>query len=297
MAPLSDREDACAAVLARLEAGAVSSPIALMELLIAAEDAHLVERIVRARSEVSPHAAALLRLVRENEDGCNRVAAMLRADVDVPPRQASIEEGIAFCRRLFDWSVQQSEEASVALYSLGNPALLAAATRELVELFSAWGVLGATRDALDLGCGIGRLEQALSSSFRLVHGIDVSEKMIDVASRRCAGLSNVSFATCSGLDLAPLENASFDVVLAVDSFPYLVQTGMPLVAAHFAEAGRVLRCGGDLLVLGFSYREDDELDRADVAAQARDHGFSVLAAGTRPFALWNALAFHLRRDR
>lgn len=33
---------------------------------------------------------------------------------------ASPEAGIASCKALFNWSVQQSAEASVALYSLGN---------------------------------------------------------------------------------------------------------------------------------------------------------------------------------
>jgi len=62
--------------------------------------------------------------------------------------------------------VRQSEEASVALYSLGNPELLAAATREVVERMNEWAVLAPMRDALDVGRGIGRMESALAGSSR-----------------------------------------------------------------------------------------------------------------------------------
>ena len=289
------RRRACEAVLHKLETGAFSPPMALMELLIEAEDEAMVARVVRDAAARSTKAAAMLPLVEANAEGCARIAAMLRADVDVPPQQATIAEGVAFCRRLFDWSVQQSEEASVALYSLGNPDILADATREIVDAFRAWGVLGERRDALDIGCGIGRMEQALAGSIRVVRGIDVSSEMIAVARRRCAGLGNVTLATCSGFDLQPLANASFDVVFAIDSFPYLVQSGMALVDAHFAEVARVLRCGGDFLLLNFSYREDAAADRQDVRSLASAHGLSVEIDGTTPFALWNGLAFRMKR--
>jgi ubiquinone/menaquinone biosynthesis C-methylase UbiE len=293
---MTERLTACRRVLDALEEGRCSPPVALMQLLIEAEDEALVERVVREAAMRSEKAAALLPLVEQNASGCARIAAMLRADVDVPPQQATIEEGVAFCQRLFDWSVQQSEEASVALYSLGNPTLLDEATREIVDLLRDWGVLGPTRDALDIGCGIGRMEVALSPLIRQIHGIDVSSRMIDVARRRCAARSNVTFATCSGLDLGELSTASFDLVLAIDSFPYLVQSGEALAAAHFAEVARVLRCGADFVILGFSYRDDPARDRADVASLARTHGFRVEVAGTTPFALWNAMAFRMIRQ-
>ncbi len=286
---------ACDTVLLRFERGELSAPIALMQLLIVTEDAAQVARLVRARAGASARATEIVELMARNSGGCERVAAMLRSDVDSPPRGATIEEGIAFCRQLFDWSVQQSEEASVALYSLGNPELLAVGTVEIVDLLESWGSLGQDKRALDIGCGIGRLETALSPRLKEIHGIDVSEKMVSAARRRCAGLPNATFSTCSGLDLAGVEDGRYDLVLAVDSFPYLVQSGMGLVDTHFREVARVLGGAGEFVVLSFSYRDDAARDRLDVAELAHAHGFSVRTNGTTPLSFWGALAFRLTK--
>ncbi|MDP9150053.1 MAG: methyltransferase domain-containing protein [Myxococcota bacterium] len=286
---------ACEAVLLRFERGELSAPVALMQLLIATEDAAHVESFVRARAAASAQAMEIVELMARNSGGCERVAAMLRSDVDSPPRGASVAEGVAFCRQLFDWSVQQSEEASVALYSLGSPELLAVGTTEIVDLLESWGSLGQRKRALDIGCGIGRLESALSPRLKEIHGIDVSEKMVAVARRRCAGLSNTTFATCSGLDLAGIDEGRYDLVLAVDSFPYLVQSGIALVERHFREVARVLGPAGELIILNFSYRDDAARDRLEVGALARAHGFAVQTNGTSPLSFWDAMAFHLTR--
>ena len=283
-------ERVCAAIAARCARGEISPAIALMEMLIASEDLARVRAAVSAAGD-----ERLAALLVAHEAGAARVATMLRSDVDVPPQGGSVEEGVAFCKHLFDWSVRQSEEASVALYSLGSPALLEAATAEIVQLLDTWRLLGPRRRALDIGCGIGRMEVALASRLGRIDAIDVSAGMIDAARRRCAGLANVHLALASGLDLASFADGTFDLVLAVDTFPYLVQSGMPLVTTHVVEAARVLAPRGDLVVLNFSYRDDTARDVADVTALARAAGMEVVSSGTRPFALWNGVAFHLRR--
>ena len=57
---------------------------------------------------------------------------------------------------------------------------------------------------------------------------------------------------------------SFDAVLAIDVMPYIHRAGPELIETHFAEAARVLRAGGDLVILNLSYRGDLESDRQDV---------------------------------
>jgi SAM-dependent methyltransferase len=104
----------------------------------------------------------------------------------------------------------------------------------------------------------------------------------------------VSFLQTSGLDLAPFRDRSFDLVLAVDSFPYLFQAGSALVARHVAEAARVLRPGGDLVILNLSYRDDLGEDRRDLAALATG-AFDLRRDGTREFRHWDGAAFHLVR--
>jgi SAM-dependent methyltransferase len=206
----------------------------------------------------------------------------------------SVEAGIARWAVLFDGAAQAHPEGSVALYALGDPDLLQAATAEIVTALDAWGLLGPDRDVLDLGCGIGRVSAALAPQVRSVAGLDIAPAMIAAAETRSAGSGNLRFLLGSGRDLAPFADRSLDLVLAVDSFPYLVQLGGALAERHVAEAARTLRPGGSLMILNYSYRGDDGRDRAEIRRLADAHGFTVARAGERPFTLWDGLAFHLR---
>lgn len=294
-------------ILMRCLSGNLSPAVALMQLLIDTEDAAAVRTTV---DEVTIRAAALSRasdnllrdrvdeltqLMVENELGCERIAEMLRANMDSPEMAPTVEAGIAFCERLFDWSVQQSEEASVALYSLGSPTLLERATREIITQLEQWKVIGRDKSVLDIGCGIGRIAAELGPRCRDVHGIDVSREMINIALRRCEPLANVHLLKTSGHDLREFVDHSFDTAIAVDTFPYLNQSGAALVESYFAEVARVLKPGGDFVILNYSYRGDDQADRADVQRMAKDYGFEVLTSGERPFSIWDGSAFHLRK--
>jgi cyclopropane fatty-acyl-phospholipid synthase-like methyltransferase len=294
-------------VLLQCLEGSISPPVALMRLLIETEDAG---RVRGAVDDVTRRAAMLSRsgdnlvrdrvddltqLVVENEDGLNRIAEMLRANMDSSHHAASEDEGIAFCERLFDWSVQQSEEASVALYSLGSAELLERATDEIVAQLEHWGVISADRDVLDIGCGIGRLEVALSPRVRSIHGVDVSSEMINAAQRRTSGFRNVDLLKGTGRDLRAYADGTFDTIVSVDTFPYLNQSGASLVEKYFAECARVLKPEGDLVILNFAYGSDESSDDLRVREMAIRYGFDVIVSGDRPFALWDGTAFHLKR--
>ena len=97
----------------------------------------------------------------------------------------------------------------------------------------------------------------------------------------------------SGRDLAAFAAADFDLVLAVDSLPYVHRAGMALLEAHFREAGRVLRPGGDLVVLNLTYRGDLARDREDARRLAAQAGLEVLRNGSRDLELWDGATFHL----
>jgi cyclopropane fatty-acyl-phospholipid synthase-like methyltransferase len=259
-----------------------------MELLIETED-------LAATRAAATGVRELEQLIDANVAGCERIAAMLRADVDTPKPARSVEEGIAFCERLFDWSVQQSEEASVALYSLGNPQLLELATAEIVAQLKEWNALGDNVDLLDIGCGIGRLLFAVAADVRSATGIDVSAEMVKAARRRCADHPNVTVIKGDGRGLGSLADGAFDVAVAVDSFPYLRQSGYALVERFVAESARVLKGGGQLVILNYSYSENDEADQKEIRTLARENGLKVLDAGTRPFKLWDGVAFRMKK--
>ena len=155
-------------------------------------------------------------------------------------------------------------------------------------------MLGETRVGLDLGCGIGRILAAIAPRLAFVHGTDIAPKMVETATRRLSGAKNVELHLGTGHDLAFLTDASVDVVVAVDVFPYIVQSGDALVRATFAEIARVLAPGGDFVLLNFSYRGDEARDVAEVRAHAQGL-FDERASPTRPFRLWNGTAFRMAR--
>jgi cyclopropane fatty-acyl-phospholipid synthase-like methyltransferase len=191
--------------------------------------------------------------------------------------------------------VAESEESSVALYSLGSPELLAAATDEVIGVLEDWGVLGQDRDALEVGCGIGRLMVPLCSRVRSVVGTDVSPGMIAAAERRLEGFANASVHVTSGRDLSEFEAASMDLVYSVDAFPYLVLAGHALVERHFREVRRVLRPAGDFVLCNYAYgRSREDADR-EVIALAHGAGLEVVRADESPFRLWNGIGWLMRR--
>ncbi len=281
-------------VLRRLLAGEISAPVALAGLLFALGSAAAVEDLLYPLANANPAFADLSELLRRNPERLAQIAPLLP---DHPEAEGAGEAAIEACRRFFDRAVRTSEEASVALYSLGDPEILAEGTGEIVDLFERWGLLAPERAALEIGCGIGRFQVALASRLGEIWGIDISEGMIAAARRRAAGLANLHFAVGSGRDLAAFPDDRFDLVFAVDSFPYLQQAGPGLVAAHFAEAARVLKPGGDLAILNFSYTGDLDDDRAGFADLCDRFGFLVEAAGVRPFTLWDGAAFLARLPR
>lgn len=294
-------------VLEACLAGSVSPAVALMQLLTETENVaqvrSVVDEITRRAATLSRATDSLLRdrvdeltqLVVENEPGCEKIAEMLRANVDSPDEAPTPEEGIAFCERLFDWSVQQSEEASVALYSLGNPQLLERATREVIAQLELWNILSQKRVVLDIGCGIGRIAEELAPRVKEVHGTDISGGMIDAARKRCAPHGNVWLVKGNGHDLREYADSMFDAAVAVDTFPYVRQSGAALVAGYFREASRVLKPGGELVIFNYSYRGDDNADVEEILRFASEHGFDIIVRAEKPLAMWDALTFVLRK--
>lgn len=290
------------ASLLRCARGETPPNVALMQLWAeAAEPSEVEAALIHARRALRTDAAAAARLgetlalAESYARGCSTVKSILNS-VDHKATAASPESAITHWAATFDRAAKLSPEGSVALYSLGDPDLLRVATQEVVETMRAWGLLGPDRTVLDLGCGIGRFLKALAPEVGRAVGIDISRVMIATARERCAGLPNVRILQSSGQDLSPFADASFDLVLAVDSFPYLVQSGMVLVEKHFEEVARVLRPRGQCLILNFSYRGNLDADRADVANLAGKAGFSTLREGARDFSLWDGVTFHLAKS-
>jgi ubiquinone/menaquinone biosynthesis C-methylase UbiE len=279
----------------------ISPLIALSRLLLAlgtpGETAEFLAEVSHQWGRpLDPRIREMARLLNDNREGCARVAHMLREHPDPRTKFGDPELALETYRRFFDRSVEWNEEASVAAYSLGDAGLLQRVTDEIVAQFDTWGLLGPDRRTLEIGCGIGRMQAALSPKVAEAHGVDISPKMVEAARRRCAGLPNVSFSVVSGRDLAEFPAERFELVYAVDSFPYIHQAGPEIVEAHFEEAARVLVPGGEFVILHFSYRDSAEEDRAEVRKLSRATGFTLVMNGAQPFKLWDGVAFRMRKS-
>ena len=282
---------AARAVVERYLAGEVSAEIALMHLLLAA--GALPPLLNCLQQFGASGRGALLRLAAlaaENREGLVHAAGLVAAGLTDP----ASGDLLAAVRDQYDRAVALAPEASVALYSLGDPTILGRATAELAALLGDWGVLGADRDALDIGCGIGRIEQALSPRLRHILGIDLSPAMVAEARRRCAGIANATFAVCDGNGLSQFSQQRFDLILAVDSFPCFAAASPGIAGRYIRDAAQRMRPGGALAIFNYSYRGDLSADRADIARHAVAPGLQVLRNGTRDLALWDGTSFLLR---
>jgi SAM-dependent methyltransferase len=280
--------------LVRFLTGETSGEITLMHFALQFGDAGLLSPLLATLAGAAPERkelADLLRLVEANMDHLAQVTALAKDGLlNIPSDDG---DSVTAVREQFDRAVALAPEASVALYSLGSADILDRATSEIVNRLAQWGLLRSDATMLDIGCGIGRIERALAPLVGTITAIDVSSGMIEEARRRCGDLANVAFEQCGGRDLAKFRDRSFDLVLAVDSFPYLYAADPDIITRHLQDCARVLRPNGSVVILNFSYRSDVEADRREIERLATANGFSIRRAGTRDFSLWDGLTFVL----
>lgn len=281
--------EAARPALAFYLAGEISAEVAIMQLLLASGGMEAVAKCLSALPEQP--AIRALQIIIERD-----AAALAGAAAVVEQGLARERTGaITAIRDQFDRAVAVSPEASVALYSLGSTEILDRATAEIVARLDEWQLIKPDLTALDIGCGIGRLEIALAPHLRAITGIDVSPGMIDEARRRCAGLANAEFAVCDGTGLAAFAGRRFDLILAVDAFPYLVAADPAVAERHIADAVQLLPPGGAFVILNYSYRGDLDADRRAVEDLSERYGFAIGRNGTRDFTVWDGATFLLRR--
>ena len=102
------------------------------------------------------------------------------------------------------------------------------------------------RDAtvLDIGCGIGRMNRHVAPRVGRLIGLDVSDEMLRIARSRLRDLQNVEFIEGDGRTLAPIDDASIDLIFSHIVFQHLPRRA---VIDYCIEARRVLKPGGRFL--------------------------------------------------
>ena len=107
---------------------------------------------------------------------------------------------------------------------------------------------------LEIGCGIGRVGQALAPLCKEWIGCDVSPHMLEHTRQRLAGFENIRLVEISGFDLAPIPDNSVDLVYCTVVFMHLDEWER---YKYVLEAGRVLKPGGRIFVDNFNLRSEE----------------------------------------
>jgi ubiquinone/menaquinone biosynthesis C-methylase UbiE len=297
---LADLPVALQDVLRRLARGDLPANVALMHLIMHADEPEEVSGAIRASFAMcaaSPSARsrtnALSKIWTQTPDAWTTVKDI----VSVLPSGPRTAGPIEYWTRFFDLAAARAADSAAALYALGRADLLDAASREVMRRLREWNVLGRASNILEIGCGTGRFVAPLAMAGHLAIGIDTSGGMLRLAKLRCRSLQSALLVQTGGDGLSMFADSSFDAVLAIDSYPYIVAAGRELAEAHMREAARVLRSQGSFVILNYSYRDDPAIDAQEIARLAAECGLSIIRNGTRDFALWDARAYVMRKPR
>jgi len=111
----------------------------------------------------------------------------------------------------------------------------------VLRYVDAWGLPFARRRALDFGCGVGRLSQALADHFEQVVGVDIAESMIERACEYNRHGDRVRYLVNGTNRLDGLDDESFDFVYSTITLQHMPPEP---AGGYIREFFRVLRPGG-----------------------------------------------------
>lgn len=95
------------------------------------------------------------------------------------------------------------------------PGLAAGTTARTIDLVTGYlRSLGPLENALEIGCGMGRLTPSIAAHATLTTAIDMTQPMLDLARQACADLPSVRFRQYS-VQRLPWQDKQFDVAVCV----------------------------------------------------------------------------------
>lgn len=269
------------ALLGWLEVLADPTRLRLLRLLEREElgVAELCDVLQSPQSTVSRHLKVLLdsQWVRSRRQGTTRLY------------RGAIEEMNGTARQLWTLSRKQSEDWATARQDnlrlerllrerqSGSQAFFAGAAAQWDRLRDEFYGSRFTMHALlallprqwvvaDLGCGTGQLSAELAPNVARVVGVDNSADMLRAARRRVAEFDNVELRR-GDLESLPMENAQCDAAVLLLALSYVLQP-----AAALAEAARILKIGGRIVVVDLLPHDRDDFRRQ---MGQRSRGFAI----------------------
>lgn len=116
--------------------------------------------------------------------------------------------------------------------------------REALAYIERSGIVLQRKKALDFGCGVGRLTQALGDHFEEVYGIDIAPSMIELANQYNRHGNKCRYRLNAADDLAFFPDNTFDLIYTVITLQHM----HPRFAMRYIrELYRMLAPGGALL--------------------------------------------------
>lgn len=113
-----------------------------------------------------------------------------------------------------------------------------------LEYLNALGAAPQPGRALDFGCGVGRLTQALAGRFAAVDGVDVAPSMVERARALNQFSERCQYHLNEHADLRLFPDRRFDFIYSSITLQHIEP---PLIRRYLAELARTLKPGGVLL--------------------------------------------------
>ena len=209
-------------------------------------------RMISERLE--PSARRLWTLVRE------QVAALPAAEQDVARLRSVLAQRSTRSQEFFSTAAGQWDRLRAELF--GRRADL----QGLLGLLDPGWAIG------DLGCGTGMVSESLAPFVARVVAVDSSAAMLAAARTRLAPAKNVE-VRAGELEALPIDDGELDAALLFLVLHYVAEP-----AAALAEARRVLRPGGRLLVIDMAPHDREEYRQT--------MGHVWLGFGREPLEAW-----------
>lgn len=137
---------------------------------------------------------------------------------------------------------------AAAVYDVLSPLMTFGMERKFRKAAIRLLELSGSEAVLDVGCGTGTLTMEIASVLNRggrITGVDAAPKMIEVAQRKAAGISNIAFAAALAEKL-PYPDQSFDRAVSTFFFHH-VDYGLKVRSLN--EMYRVLKPGGIAVVV------------------------------------------------
>ncbi|HEX6746891.1 MAG TPA: metalloregulator ArsR/SmtB family transcription factor [Longimicrobium sp.] len=187
---------------------------------------------------LEPSARRLWTLVRE------QVAALPAAGQDAQRLQSVLAQRSTRSQEFFRTAVGQWDRLREELFG------------RRADLLALLGLLDPSWTVGDLGCGTGQVSESLAPFVRRVVSVDSSAQMLEAARARLGGVENVE-VRAGELEALPVGDGELDAALLFLVLHYVAEP-----AAALAEARRVLRPGGVLLVVDMAPHDREEYRQA-----------------------------------